>query len=60
MVDGFVGGLSILFSWPTIGYVLAGCVMGSSVLLVFGNLLADFALIALDPRTRSQIRDSIR
>lgn len=32
MIDAFMGGLSIYFSWPTIGYVIAGCIMG----LMFG------------------------
>jgi peptide/nickel transport system permease protein len=75
MMGGILSGslvLEVIFAWPGLGqitydalfnsdlFLLAGCVMGSSVLLVFGSLLADFALIALDPRTRSQIRDSIR
>lgn len=57
--------LEVLFDWPGMGQItydalfnsdlqlLTGCVMGSGLLLVSGNLLADFALILLDPRTRS-------
>ncbi len=68
MLGGILSGslvLEVIFAWPGLGqitydalfnsdlFLLAGCVMGSSLLLVVGNLLADFALIALDPRTRS-------
>ncbi len=60
--------LEVIFAWPGLGqitydalfnndlFLLAGCVMGSSLLLVLGNLLADFALVTLDPRTRSLLR----
>ncbi|MGD0101608.1 MAG: ABC transporter permease [Acidobacteriota bacterium] len=73
MLGGILSGslvLEVIFAWPGLGqitydalfnndlFLLAGCVMGSSLLLVVGNLLADFALMALDPRTRSSIRKS--
>ena len=68
MLGGILSGslvLEVIFAWPGLGqitydalfnsdlFLLAGCVLGSSFLLVVGNLLADFALMALDPRTRS-------
>ena len=68
MLGGILSGslvLEVIFSWPGLGqitydalfnsdlFLLAGCVVGSSFLLVLGNLLADCALMALDPRTRS-------
>jgi len=68
MLGGILSGslvLEVIFAWPGLGqitydalfnsdlFLLAGCVLGSSVLLVVGNLLADFALTVLDPRTRS-------
>jgi peptide/nickel transport system permease protein len=68
MLGGILSGslvLEIIFAWPGLGqitydalfssdlFLLAGCVLGSSFLLVVGNLLADFALMAFDPRTRS-------
>jgi peptide/nickel transport system permease protein len=68
MLGGILSGsliLEIIFSWPGLGqitydalfnndlFLLTGCVMGSSLLLIVGNLLADFALVILDPRTRS-------
>jgi peptide/nickel transport system permease protein len=67
MIGGVLSGslvLEVIFAWPGLGqitydalfnsdlFLLAGCVLGSSVLLVGGNLLADLALMALDPRTR--------
>jgi peptide/nickel transport system permease protein len=60
--------LEVIFSWPGLGqitydalfnsdlFLLAGCVIGSSALLVIGNLLADLAMISFDPRTRSLMR----
>jgi peptide/nickel transport system permease protein len=71
MVGGILSGslvLEVIFAWPGLGqitydalfnsdlFLLSGCVMGSSVLLVVGNLLADLALMALDPRTRELVR----
>lgn len=68
MLGGILSGslvLEVIFAWPGLGqitydalfnsdlFLLAGCVLGSSFLLVVGNLLADFALMVLDPRTRS-------
>lgn len=68
MLGGVLSGslvLEVIFSWPGLGqitydalfnsdlFLLAGCVMGSSFLLVVGNLIADLALMCLDPRTRS-------
>ena len=64
--------LEVIFSWPGLGqitydalfnsdlFLLAGCVIGSSVLLVLGNLLADLAMISFDPRTRSLIRGGLK
>jgi peptide/nickel transport system permease protein len=75
MLGGVLSGslvLEVIFAWPGLGqvtydalfnrdlFLLAGCVMGSSVLLVLGNLLADMGLIFLDPRTRSGIRKGSR
>ena len=71
MLGGILSGslvLEVIFAWPGLGqitydalynrdlYLLAGCVLGSSILLVLGNLLADLAILVLDPRTRSSIR----
>lgn len=56
--------LEVIFGWPGLGQVtlngllrmdlplVLGCVVGSTVLLVCGNLLADILLLAVDPRTR--------
>jgi peptide/nickel transport system permease protein len=75
MLGGILSGslvLEVIFSWPGLGqitydalfnsdlFLLAGCVMGSSLLLVVGNLLADFALVVFDPRTRSLVRKGVR
>jgi peptide/nickel transport system permease protein len=75
MLGGILSGslvLEVIFAWPGLGqitydalfnsdlFLLAGCIMGSSLLLVAGNLLADFALMALDPRTRSQSWGGLR
>jgi peptide/nickel transport system permease protein len=68
MFGGILSGslvLEVIFAWPGLGqitydalfnsdlFLLAGCIMGSSLLLVVGNMLADCVLIAIDPRTRS-------
>ncbi len=57
--------LEVIFAWPGLGqvtydalfnrdlFLLVGSVVGSSVLLIVGNLAADLLLVALDPRTRS-------
>jgi ABC-type dipeptide/oligopeptide/nickel transport system permease component len=34
--------------------LVIGCVVGSTVMLVAGNLAADLCLLALDPRTRGR------
>jgi peptide/nickel transport system permease protein len=75
MLGGILSGslvLEVIFAWPGLGqitydalfnsdlFLLAGCIMGSSLLLVVGNLLADFTLMALDPRTRSQSWGGLR
>jgi peptide/nickel transport system permease protein len=75
MIGGILSGslvLEVIFAWPGLGqitydalfnsdlFLLTGCVMGSSLLLVAGNLLADFALMALDPRTRSLARGGVQ
>lgn len=67
MLGGVLSGslvLEVIFAWPGLGqitydalfnsdlFLLAGCVLGSGFLLVVGNLLADIALMGLDPRTR--------
>jgi peptide/nickel transport system permease protein len=56
--------LEVLFAWPGLGritydalfnndlYLLAGCVVACSFLLVMGNLIADVLVLLLDPRTR--------
>jgi peptide/nickel transport system permease protein len=56
--------LEVIFSWPGLGqitynalfsrdlFLLVGCVVGSSLLLIAGNVLADLLLLALDPRVR--------
>jgi peptide/nickel transport system permease protein len=68
MLGGILSGslvLEVIFAWPGLGqitydalfnsdlFLLIGCIMGSSCLLVVGNLLADCALLVLDPRARS-------
>jgi len=68
MLGGVLSGslvLEVIFAWPGLGqitydalfnsdlFLLTGCIIGSSILLVAGNLLADFALMVFDPRTRS-------
>jgi peptide/nickel transport system permease protein len=75
MLGGVLSGslvLEVIFAWPGLGqitydalfnsdlFLLTGCIMGSSVLLVMGNLLADCALIVLDPRTRSSAWKGLR
>jgi peptide/nickel transport system permease protein len=75
MLGGILSGslvLEVIFAWPGLGqitydalfnsdlFLLAGCVMGSSLLLVIGNLIADVALMSLDPRTRSSLRKGAR
>ena len=57
--------IELLFSWPGLGqttydalvsrdvFLLLGCVLCGSILLVVGNILADTMLYLLDPRTRS-------
>jgi peptide/nickel transport system permease protein len=75
MLGGILSGslvLEVIFAWPGLGqitydalfnsdlFLLAGCIMGSSVLLIVGNLLADCAMILLDPRTRSAAWKGLR
>ena len=75
MIGGILSGslvLEVIFSWPGLGqitydalfnrdlFLLAGCVLGSSLLLVLGNLLADFALMIFDPRTRASLGGVLR
>jgi peptide/nickel transport system permease protein len=75
MLGGILSGslvLEVIFAWPGLGqitydalfnrdlFLLAGCVLGSSFLLVLGNLMADMAMLALDPRTRSSLRKGAR
>ncbi len=67
MLGGVLSGslvLEVIFAWPGLGqitydalfnsdlFLLAGCILGSACLLVLGNMLADCAMFALDPRTR--------
>jgi putative tricarboxylic transport membrane protein len=50
MIEGFIGGLSIMFSWPTIIFLIIGSIMG----LVFGllpGLQGSLALATLIPVT---------
>ncbi len=75
LIGGILSGslvLEVIFAWPGLGqitydalfnsdlFLLAGCIVGSSLLLVVGNLLADFALVAFDPRTRSLAAKGLR
>jgi peptide/nickel transport system permease protein len=75
MFGGILSGslvLEVIFAWPGLGqitydalfnsdlFLLAGCVMGSSLLLVVGNLVADLALVAFDPRIRSLVRKGLQ
>lgn len=75
MLAGILSGsliLEVIFDWPGLGqitydalfssdiFLLTGCILGSSVLLVTGNLLADIALVILDPRTRLLNRKGLR
>jgi peptide/nickel transport system permease protein len=68
MFGGILSGslvIEVIFAWPGLGqitydalfnndlFLVTGCVLGSSFLLIAGNLLADFALMVFDPRTRS-------
>jgi peptide/nickel transport system permease protein len=58
--------LEVIFAWPGLGQVtlnallnwdtalVVGCVVGSTVLLVTGNMAADVLLLLLDPRIRIQ------
>jgi peptide/nickel transport system permease protein len=58
--------LEVIFDWPGLGQVtynalfnrdtalVVGCVVGSTILLVAGNLAADLLLLILDPRARGQ------
>ncbi len=74
MLGGILSGslvLEVIFAWPGLGqitydalfnsdlFLLAGCILGSSLLLVVGNLLADLALLIFDPRTRSLVRKGL-
>lgn len=67
MIGGVLSGslvLEVIFAWPGLGqitydalfnrdlFLLLGCVLGSGLLLAAGNLAADLALFAIDPRTR--------
>jgi peptide/nickel transport system permease protein len=57
--------LEVIFSWPGLGkitfdalfsrdlFLLLGCVICSSILLVLGNFAADVLLSTLDPRVRA-------
>ncbi len=64
---GVLGGslvLEVIFAWPGLGQatlnallsrdttLVVGCVAGSTILLVVGNLFADILLLLLDPRAR--------
>jgi peptide/nickel transport system permease protein len=70
MIGGVLSGslvLEIIFSWPGLGqitydalfnrdpFLLVGCVIASGLLLSAGNLAADLALFALDPRVRQAL-----
>jgi peptide/nickel transport system permease protein len=74
MLGGVLSGslvLEVIFAWPGLGqitydalfnsdlFLLAGCILGSSLFLVVGNLLADFALLCFDPRIRSSLRKGL-
>ena len=74
MIGGILSGslvLEVIFAWPGLGqitydalfnrdlFLLAGCVLGSSLVLVLGNLLADFALMIFDPRARPTLGEGL-
>jgi peptide/nickel transport system permease protein len=74
-IGGILSGslvLEVIFAWPGLGqttydalfnsdlFLLEGCVIGSSLLLVAGNLLADLSMAIFDPRTRSSLREDLR
>jgi peptide/nickel transport system permease protein len=52
--------------WPGLGpllldatmsrdlYVVVGVVMASTIFMIFGSLLADLMLLAIDPRVRAE------
>ena len=60
--------IEVIFSWPGLGqvtyealfsrdlFLLVGCVMATSLLLMIGSVGADLLLYALDPRIRSEER----
>jgi len=75
MLGGVLSGslvLEVIFAWPGLGqitydalfnsdlFLLTGCIMGSACLLVLGNVLADCAMFALDPRTRPDAEKGIQ
>jgi peptide/nickel transport system permease protein len=68
-IGGLLSGsllVEVATGWPGIGplllnatmdrdlYVVIGAVMASTILMIAGNLLADFLLIAVDPRIRTE------
>jgi peptide/nickel transport system permease protein len=68
-IGGLLSGsllVEVATGWPGIGplllsatmdrdlYVVIGAVMASTILMIVGNLLADFMLIAVDPRIRTE------
>ena len=62
--------LEVMFAWPGLGQatydalfnldlpLVIGCVVGSTLLLVVGNMCADALLLILDPRTRIRTGDA--
>ena len=62
--------LEVMFAWPGLGQatydalfnrdlpLVIGCVVGSTLLLVAGNMCADSLLLILDPRTRIRTGDA--
>ncbi len=68
-IGGLLSGsllVEVATGWPGIGplllsatmdrdlYVVIGAVMASTILMIVGNLLADFMLFAVDPRIRTE------
>lgn len=68
-IGGLLSGsllVEVATGWPGLGplllaatidrdlYVVVGAVMASTVLMVFGSLAADFMLVAVDPRIRTE------
>ena len=49
--------MKIRLSWKLFGVMMFNVVLIVGVMVVIMNLLADFAIIALDPRVRSHVSE---